>query len=85
MVGIAIDEGRDAAKRVKRFASAQKIAYPVALDAGKEPMHEAFKVKTVPATFLLDQEGRVVAQWTGSPASMREVEEKLGALLRKAD
>ena len=42
------------------------------------------RVKAVPAAFLIDREGRIVAQWTGLPANRKEVETKVEDLL-KAD
>lgn len=85
VVGISIDEGKDAARKVKKFVDAKKITYPVGIDREKSPAWERFRVKAVPAAFLVDQEGRIVAQWTGSAADVRELEEKLGALLAKVD
>jgi thiol-disulfide isomerase/thioredoxin len=84
VVGVSIDEGglSKAGPKVKKFVKSQKIDYAIALDSEKSPAWEAFQVKAVPAAFLIDQRGRIVAQWTGSPASSAELEEKLAALLR---
>ena len=59
-----------------------KIDYPIALDSDQAPAWEAFQVKAVPAAFLLDQKGRIVAQWTGASAPTAELEQKLAELLR---
>jgi peroxiredoxin/YHS domain-containing protein len=82
VIGVSIDEGKDGPSKVKKFVSSKKIAYPIALDSEQAPAWEAFKVKAVPAAFLLDQQGRVVAQWTGVGTPAAEVEEKLATLLR---
>ncbi len=79
VVGISIDEG--GAAKVRKFVAAKKLAYPIALDAGKAPAWEAFRVKAVPAAYLLDREGRIVAQWTGAPANAAQLEAKLQELL----
>jgi thiol-disulfide isomerase/thioredoxin len=80
VVGVAIDEG-DARRKVTKFLTGKKIAYPNALDAGKSAAWERFRVKAVPAAFLIDQEGRIVAQWTGAAADVREIESRLATLL----
>ena len=79
VLGISIDE--DGAKKVKKFAAEKKIAYPVAIDAAKSPVWERFHVKAVPAAFLVDGGGRIVAQWTGVPPTAAAVEAKLAELL----
>jgi peroxiredoxin/YHS domain-containing protein len=84
VLGISIDEAKSASK-VKKFAASKKIRYPIAIDSEKAPTWERFRVKAVPAAFLVDQEGRIVAQWTGASAEPREVEEKLGTLLARED
>lgn len=80
VVGISIDEG--GAAPVKKFVASKKISYPVAMDSDSLPAWDAFRVKAVPAAFLLDRDGRIVAQWTGAPASTRELEAQLESLLR---
>jgi thiol-disulfide isomerase/thioredoxin len=79
VIGISIDEGGPA--KVKKYVRSKKITYPIAMDSEKDPAWEAFKVKAVPAAFLLDREGRLVAQWTGAAASRSELEQALGKLL----
>jgi peroxiredoxin/YHS domain-containing protein len=82
VVGVSIDEGKDGPAKVKKFVSSKKISYPIGLDSEQAPAWEAFKVKAVPAAFLLDRDGRIVAQWTGASAPTAEIEEKLATLLR---
>jgi peroxiredoxin/YHS domain-containing protein len=79
VLGISIDEG-DVAK-VKRFVDSKKVTYPVAMDREESPAWEAFNVKAIPAAFLIDQKGRIVAQWTGAPAGTQDVEMELNKLL----
>jgi peroxiredoxin len=62
-VGVSVDEG--GAKTVKRFLDKRKFTYPMLLDAeGKAS--ERFGVRAIPALFLLDRDGNIVRQWTGS-------------------
>lgn len=79
VVGVSIDEEGDA--KVKRFIAKKRITYPIAIDSKKSPIWEKYHVKAVPAAFLLDRDGRIVAQWTGVPPKAREVETKLVGLL----
>jgi peroxiredoxin/YHS domain-containing protein len=83
VLGISIDESKDA-KKVGKFAAEKKVPYPVAIDAAHSPVWERFRVKAVPAAFLVDREGNIVAQWTGVPPTAAAVEEKLAELLAAA-
>ena len=80
VVGVSIDEGGPS--KVKKFVSSRKITYPIAMDSEKAPAWDAFMVKAVPAAYLLDREGRIVAQWTGTPPTGKELESRLEDLLR---
>ena len=75
VLGVSIDEG--GADKVKKYVKAKKIAYPIALDVAT---WERLKVKAVPAAFLVDGQGRIVAQWTGA-VDTKDVEAKVAALL----
>lgn len=79
VVGISIDE--DGPAKVKKYVRAKKITYPIAMDSEKDPAWESFKVKAVPAAFLIDRQGQLVAQWTGSAAPRAELEKALEKLL----
>ena len=65
VIGISIDEGKDSKTKVKKFIDKRKISYPILLDAKVEPAWAAFKVKAVPAMFLIDRKGNIVQQWRG--------------------
>jgi len=79
VLGVSIDEG--GAERVKRFAKARKVTYPIAIDSADSPAWHDYRVKVVPAAFLIDREGRIVAQWTGSGVDAKALEAKLAELL----
>jgi thiol-disulfide isomerase/thioredoxin len=83
VIGISIDEGDP--KKVEKFVASEEITYPIAIDADKLPAWERFRVKTIPAAFLVDQNGSIVAQWTGIPADIKEIEEKLASLLSPSE
>jgi thiol-disulfide isomerase/thioredoxin len=82
VLGVSIDE--DGEEKVKRFVAAKRITYPIALDSEDDPTWDAFKVTALPASFLVDGQGRIVARWTGT-ADLAEVEAKLQTILGKSD
>ena len=71
VLGVSIDEKADA--KVRRFVREQRFTYPIAIDVARTPTWEAYRVKSVPAAFLIDREGRVVAQWTGRAPQEEEL------------
>ena len=79
VVGVSIDEGGPA--KVKKFVQSKKVRYPIAMDSATTPAWDAFRVKAVPAAFLIDRDGRIVAQWTGAAPDEKELEAKLEELL----
>ena len=80
VLGVSIDDKKPVPK-VKKFVASKKIRYPIAIDSEKDPSWERFGVKAVPAAFLVDRSGNIVAQWTGV-VNVRELEEKLAVLLQ---
>ena len=80
VLGISIDE--EGTKKVEAFIKKHQVAYPILLDAETSPAWEAYKVKVIPALFLVDQEGQIVRQWIGE-ADMKEVESAAANLLSK--
>lgn len=63
VVGISIDEERGT---LDRFLRKKAPDYPVVHDGGDDPAWWAFRVPAIPAAFLLDTEGRIIAQWGGA-------------------
>ena len=84
VVGVSIDEKEDADAKVKKFIRKKKITYPIAIDSKKSSLWEKYRVKAVPAAFLIDREGNIVAQWTGTPPKAKEVEKELAVVLGRA-
>ena len=83
VLGVSIDDAKSR-KKVQSYVTSKKITYPIALDSEKSPTWERFKVKAVPAAFLVDAKGQVVARWNGI-TDAAEVERKVQELLPKMD
>ncbi|HEU4365684.1 MAG TPA: redoxin family protein [Candidatus Krumholzibacteria bacterium] len=84
VVGVAIDTGRDRAKKVRKFAEKNGAGYPIALDREEAPMWEAYRVKVLPTVFLIDRDGTIVKRWTGE-VDVEDVRSSLEALLREGE
>ncbi len=76
-VGISLDDLP--AQELKRFAEKQKINYPLAFPSPS--LRAAFgEIRSIPATFVLDREGRVAFRKTGM-IRREELEPRLRRLL----
>jgi len=64
VLGVSIDE--QAAKVVPKFVRKKGVRYPVALDTARLPAWQAFRVAVIPAMFLIDRDGTIVAEWRGT-------------------
>jgi peroxiredoxin len=80
VVGISIDEDRE--KEVNKFLEKTQVAYPIAIDRKADPAWASYLVKAVPAAFLVDREGRIVAQWTGTTVETAALETMLAEMLQ---
>ena len=65
ILGVSIDEDEDRIKKVRKMVDKLGISYPISLDAKQRPAWHQFKVKAIPAMYLLDEKRQIVAQWTG--------------------
>lgn len=65
IVSLSIDEGDTAARKVERMVKRRKARHPVFLDATDTPAWTAYGVRVVPSQYLIDADGRIVAQWSG--------------------
>ena len=84
VVSLSIDEGGDAARKVKRMIHRKKASHPVYLDAAESPAWNTYLVQVVPAQFLIDAGGNIVAQWSGN-IDLQEVEAAIIELLAESD
>ena len=65
VVGISIDEGDRAPKKVRRMMRKKDVRHPIFLDSEETSAWAAFLVRAIPAQFLIDREGQIIAQWSG--------------------
>lgn len=78
VIGISIDENAEAAVK---FVTSKNVTYPMLFDVGEGPAWEAFGVKAIPATFLVDRNGTIVQEWTGNDIDHNEIEKAVKDLL----
>ncbi len=71
IIGVSIDEGSSALRKVRRFVRAQGASYPIVLDDQESPAWTALQVRAVPTMMLVDREGRVVWRYTGPDGDAR--------------
>jgi len=69
IIGISLDRGKDAEKKVRDFAAKYQVNYPLAL--GDSDIVDTFAsiagpIQAIPTTFLIDREGNVVHHKVGS-------------------
>jgi peroxiredoxin/YHS domain-containing protein len=65
VLGISVDEDEDRIKKIKKWIDKMGISYPVFSDAKEAPAWHTFNVKAIPALFLVNKDGQIVAQWRG--------------------
>ena len=65
IVGLSIDDGQAASRKVARYLRKHGLSYPVFLDDQPAPAWTALKVRAVPTMMLVDGEGRVLWRYTG--------------------
>ena len=63
VLGISIDEGGDLASKLSAFSKANKINYPILL--GSEEVSRAYGVMSVPATFLIGKDNKIITAYKG--------------------
>ena len=76
VLGFSIDEDKDRINKIRKMVDKLDISYPIFVDAKETPAWHQFKVKAIPAMYLLDRESRIVAQWTGK-IDYEEVEQEV--------
>lgn len=84
VVSVSTDEGDGAARKVARILKRRKASHPNYLDATDSPAWAAYRVRVVPAQFLIDAGGDIVAQWSGR-IDLEEVEAAITRLLAEGD
>ena len=78
VVGLAVDDsGADA---IKAFVAKYGITYPVVL--GNIDIAQQYRVNGIPASFLIDRQGRIVKRWNG-PRAEEAFTASIDALLQQ--
>jgi peroxiredoxin len=84
VVGINTDGPRSQAK-VKPFVNGLKITFPVLIDRNGKVMRQ-YRVQVLPTSFLIAQDGTIVATNVGYlPQKMKELEKLIAELVAKND
>jgi thiol-disulfide isomerase/thioredoxin len=65
VVGVSIDDAEPTRKKAAELARSKGLTYPVLYDTAPEAAFDAYRVKVIPAAYLLDAQGQIVAQWSG--------------------
>jgi len=65
VLGVSVDEDEVRIKKIKKWINKMGISYPVFSDSKEAPAWHTFNVKAIPALFLIDKDGQIVAQWRG--------------------
>jgi len=73
VLGVSVDDP-PAHKKAKDFVKSKRYGYHFAFDRADNPSWPEWGVQAIPAAFLIDRKGQIVAQWTGIPADPAEVE-----------
>jgi len=79
IVGLSLDQDPE---KVREFAEQHRIAWPLIVRgaAAENPLARLYNVTSIPATFLIDREGKIVATDLRGPKLL----EKLAELLPQA-
>lgn len=80
VLSVSIDEGDGAARKVRRMVKRRDARHPVYLDATDTSAWASYLVRVVPTQFLIDAEGRIVAQWSGK-SDLDEVAAEIDGLI----
>jgi peroxiredoxin len=79
VVGVSMDEGGWTV--VRPFLAETRVPYRILL--GDDPTAQRYGIKSLPDTFLIDRQGRVVAAYTAGLVDKDDVEANIKAILSK--
>ena len=80
--GVSIDEDKNRVDKIRKMIDRLGISYPISIDAKPTPAWYRFRVKAIPAMYLLDRDSQIVAQWTGN-IDFEEVEREVSRQFNK--
>lgn len=80
ILGISVDEGDDAAEKVREFAAEHKIGYPILIcDEGTST---DYGIMSIPVLFILDREHVIKSRHVGyRPSMSEELAQEIEAML----
>jgi thiol-disulfide isomerase/thioredoxin len=80
-IGVSVDEGDSVARKTMAETFAVQVTFPMVYDGKKAELQGAYKIGgTVPATFVIDKQGRVRFYFDGSDGDMERLEYAIAAL-----
>ncbi len=80
VLSVSIEEERGARRKILKMMKKQEATHPAFLDQGEVSAWASYNVRVVPAQFLINQDGEIVAQWSGV-TDLEEVEKQIARLL----
>ena len=83
ILAVAVDAGMDVSDKLSQFVDEHKINYHVLLN--NENVTKAYKVKSVPTTFIIDKQGHIVNKYIGLDENSYEntIPAQIESLLQK--
>jgi thiol-disulfide isomerase/thioredoxin len=63
VLGVSIDEDGDLTPKLSAFSKENKINYPILI--GNEEVSKAYGVMSIPATFLIGKDNKIIAAYKG--------------------
>ncbi|MCY3765670.1 MAG: redoxin domain-containing protein [Gemmatimonadetes bacterium] len=82
--GVSIDEDKNRVDKIRKMIYKLGISYPIFVDAKPTPAWYRFRVKAIPAMYLIDRDSQIVAQWTGN-IDFVDVEKEVQRHIGKTD
>lgn len=82
--GVSIDEDNKRVDKIRKMIDKLGISYPISIDAKPTPAWYRFRVKAIPAMYLVDRDSQIVAQWTGK-IDIEDVEKEVMRCVSKTD
>jgi len=63
ILGVSVDEGQNLVAKLTDFTGEFRINYPILL--GNEDVARAYNVRSIPTSFLVDKDGKIVTWYMG--------------------
>jgi peroxiredoxin len=82
LLAVSVDEGSDAADKLREFGREKNALYPIMHDSGK--VADMYGISSIPSLFLIDREGVISAHHVGfNPSMAGQLTAEIEELLRK--